>query len=83
MSIGTPPTPLNVRSALLTERRVAETVALRSGAVGANGRRDGGLQPNTPSRRRTLLTSKSLDDHVEQVSATVSAFCVGVFERNA
>uniref|UniRef100_F1KWI4 F-box only protein 42 n=1 Tax=Ascaris suum TaxID=6253 RepID=F1KWI4_ASCSU len=66
MSIGTPPTPLNVRSALLTERRVAETVALRSGAVGANGRRDGGLQPNTPSRRRTLLTSKSLDDHVEQ-----------------
>uniref|UniRef100_A0A915APK2 Uncharacterized protein n=1 Tax=Parascaris univalens TaxID=6257 RepID=A0A915APK2_PARUN len=63
MSIGTPPTPLNVRSALLTERRVAETVALRSGA---SDQRDGGLQPNTPSRRRTLLTSKSLDDQVEE-----------------
>ncbi|VDM39553.1 unnamed protein product [Toxocara canis] len=67
MCIGTSPTPLNVRSALLTERRVAETVALRSGAVGANGRQSGGLQPSAPFRRRTLLTSKSLEEHIEQV----------------
>ncbi|VDK46606.1 unnamed protein product [Anisakis simplex] len=74
MSIGTPPTPLNVRSALLTERRVAETVALRSGTMNlSNNNRSSttnesssNLQPSTSSsRRRNLITSKSLDEHFE------------------